>query len=92
MFECMRVFHHDALLQWCANHAVWLQKCDSIIFSNEKKLNTDELNDYKHIRHDLGRETPSFYSPHSGSRVVMVWAAISIKGKTNLTFVHTNLN
>ena len=61
-------------------------------FSDEKKWNLDGPDGYNYYWHDLRKDKMFFQKQSSGGRGVMIWGAVSVKGKTTLCFFNSRVN
>ena len=53
--------HKEDRLNWCRNHMSWDKEWKKVIFSDEKKWNSDGPDGYKFYWHDITKE-PHLYS------------------------------
>ena len=65
---------------------------DSVIFSDEKKLDLDGPDGYKYYWHDVREPQKIFFIRNIGGGSVMVWAAISSHGSSELVFLEGKQN
>lgn len=63
------------------------QKWRTVIFSDEKKFNLDGPDGFHHYWRDLRREPRRIWSRNFGGGSVMIWAAISFNGKSDIAFL-----
>lgn len=84
--------HIAARLRWAVDHTHWKGLWNIVLFSDEKRLNLDGPDGCKHYWQDLRKERRTYFSRHSGGGGIMVWAAVSAKGKTDLFIVDGTLN
>lgn len=63
-----------------------------VIFSDEKKFNFDGPDGFKSYWRDLRKEAKFFSKRNFGGGSVMVWAAFSAKGKSEIAFVSNKMN
>lgn len=80
--------HRDARLVWVADMLAKHQgNWDKTIFSDEKKFNLDGPDGYKYYWRDLRRPPREYVTRQHGGGSVMVWAAFSAKGKSEIAFL-----
>jgi len=84
--------HIKARLEWAMqaieNRVDW----NVITFSDEKKFNLDGPDGFGYYWHDLRKESILFSKRHTGGGSLMVWAAFSSSGKTEICFVEGRMN
>ena len=66
--------------------------CSSVIFSDEKRFCLERSDGNAHYWADTRLERKYFSTRARGGHGLMIWAAISKKGKSDLVFVNGNLN
>lgn len=84
--------HVTARLRWAVHHVGWAGMWNKVLFSDEKRFNLDGPDGCKHYWWDLRMKRRAYFSRHSGGGGIMIWAAISSKGKTCLCIVEGTLN
>lgn len=62
-------------------------KWQTVIFSDEKKFNLDGPDGFHQYWRDLRRESRRIWSRNFGGGSVMIWAAISFNGKSDIAFL-----
>lgn len=77
-------------MEWSKDKVGWGQQWNKIIFSDEKKFNLDGPDGFRYYWHDLRKEEQIFPKRHSGTGTVMIWAAFSYKGISEIGFVSPN--
>jgi len=84
--------HIEARLNWA--HEVIAKRVDwnMVTFSDEKKFNLDGPDGNAYYWHDIRKEKRLFSKRHSGGGSVMVWAAFSAYGKTDICFIDYRMN
>ena len=70
----------------------WDKDWHCVIFSDEKKFNLDGPDGWRYYWHDLRDEQTILAKRHSGGGSIMVWAAFSWSGKSEICFVSHRLN
>ena len=65
--------------------ALW----NTVVFSDEKKFNLDGPDGWQFYWHELRREEQSFFTRQNGGGGIMIWAAFSYHGKSELRFIST---
>ena len=79
--------HKECRLEFAEKYVDYKEKWARVVFSDEKKFCLDGPDGYQYYWHDL-RKTPQMFSTrHSGGGSVMVWAAFSQLGKTDLVIL-----
>lgn len=84
--------HQEARLEWAKKHVHWTTEWTNVVFSDEKKFNLDGPDGFSYYWHDLRKEPQSRYSRNFGGGTLMVWAAFSMRGTTNLCKISTRMN
>ncbi|KAH9076013.1 hypothetical protein Ae201684P_012503 [Aphanomyces euteiches] len=64
----------------------------TIIWSDEKKFRLDGPDGLRYYWHDLRKEPEICFSRSFGGKSVMIWAAYSSHGKTDIAFLEGNQN
>jgi len=78
--------------EWAKEKLALGDKWKQVIFSDEKKFNLDGPDGFKFYWHDLRKEKRQFSQRGFGGGNVMVWAAIGIRGKSQIAFVSNKMN
>lgn len=84
--------HKQARLEFARLHMTWDKEWHCVIFSDEKKFNLDGPDGWRYYWHDLRDEQTILAKRHSGGGSIMVWAAFSWCGKSEICFVSHRLN
>ena len=84
--------HKTARLQWARETMSWSLEWRKVIFSDEKKWNLDGPDGYRCYWHDLRKEPVHFSKRHFGGGSVMIWAGFGYNGRTEIVFLHGNVN
>lgn len=79
--------HKEQRVQWVERHLNQQTDWSRVIFSDEKKFNLDGPDGCRYYWHDLRKDKKVTWSRHSGGGSVMVWGAMSSKGKTRLAIL-----
>ena len=85
--------HFQARLNWARLHRRWtVRQWENVIFSDESRFLLQRHDGRRRVYRRVGeRFLNTTVSTASDKRSVMVWAAISATGKSNLVIVHGNL-
>lgn len=77
--------HKRDRISWATEHVTW-RPCDweNVIFSDEKKFNLDGPDGFAYYWHDARRNERIFSRQQGGGQSLMIWAAFSQKGKTEI--------
>jgi len=78
--------HKVARLEFGRLHMTWSFEWCNIIFSDEKKFNLDGPDGFKYYWHDLRNEQNLLSKRVHGGASVMVWAAFTFSGKSEIVF------
>lgn len=65
---------------------------NKVIFSDEKKFNLDGPDGFRYYWHDLRKEEKIHSKRQFGGGSIMVWAGISLKGRTELFMTEGTIN
>ena len=84
--------HKKIRLNWAKEMVISEMNWDSVIFSDEKKLNLDGPDGYKYYWHDVRGPQKHFFIRNFGGASVMVWTAISSRGSSELVFLEGKQN
>lgn len=84
--------HKVARLEYARLHMTWDKEWNQVIFSDEKKFNFDGPDGWRYYWHDLRDEQTILSRRHSGGGSIMVWAAFSWGGKSELCFTSHRFN
>ncbi|CDF32565.1 unnamed protein product [Chondrus crispus] len=81
--------HHEKLrVKWATERMTWKErKCNSVVWSDEKKFNLDGPDELAYKWHDLRKQKKWFSKRHSGGASVMVWACFAGTSKSPLVFL-----
>lgn len=84
--------HKEARLEFARLHMTWDNEWKRVIFSDEKKFNLDGPDGWRYYWHDLRDEPTILARRHSGGGSIMVWAAFSWGGKSDICFTSHRQN
>ena len=84
--------HKKIRLNWAKEMVSSEMNWDSVIFSDEKKMNLVGPDGYKYYWHDVRGPKKTFFIRNFGGGSVMVWAAISSRGSSELVFLEGKQN
>ena len=84
--------HKNARTEWATKYVDLGLQWNNVIFSDEKKFNLDGPDGYRKFWYELKDDKKIFSKRHSGGGSVMVWAAFSGMGKTNLCILDGRQN
>ena len=84
--------HKKIRLNWAKEMVSSEMNWDSVIFSDEKKMNLVGPDGYKYYWHDVRGPQKTFFIRNFGGGSVMVWAAISSRGSSELVFLEGKQN
>ncbi|OWZ11558.1 Transposase, partial [Phytophthora megakarya] len=84
--------HKAARAAFAAKYLSKTHVWSSVVFSDEKKFNLDGPDGYQYYWHDVRTETELYSKRASGGGSVMVWAVISLQGKTQIAFLEGRQN
>lgn len=84
--------HIDARKAFAEHHLTNETPWSKIIFSDEKKFNLDGPDGFAYYWHDLEKDPQIHSKRQGGGGSVMVWAAISSFGKTDLLLTEGTIN
>lgn len=76
--------HKQARQSWAKTHVTMGKEWDGVIFSDEKRFNLDGPDAYKDYWRDLRRPPRETVRRQNGGGSVMIWAAFSAKGKSEV--------
>lgn len=79
--------HKKERLQFAKEHITWKKKWRHVIFSDEKKFNSDGPDGYKYYYHDLRKDDIILSRRQFGGGSVICWAAIGFEGKTEIKLI-----
>ncbi|KAG6962143.1 hypothetical protein JG688_00008758 [Phytophthora aleatoria] len=86
----LKTSHKVARRKWGRSMIKLRTDWGRVIFSDEKKFNLDGPDGLQYYWHDLRCEKETYFSRQNGRGSVMVWGGFSLKGKTDLAFLHDN--
>jgi transposase len=82
--------HKSRRLEWARKYIHLGPKWKNVIFSDEKKFNLDGPDGWHGYWHNLRKEKELFSKRQNGGGSVMVWAAFSHEGTSNLVILEGN--
>jgi len=88
----LKPMHKQARIEWAKLHMEYGQKWRNVIWSDEKKFNLDGPDGMQYYWADLRKEPEIFSKNVHGGGSVMVWAAFSWNGTTDIVFIDGRLN
>lgn len=84
--------HRAARLAWAHARMHWVNEWKNIIWSDEKKFNSDGPDGYKHYWHDLRKDERYLSKRQQGGPSVMVWTGFGADKKCNIAFLTGKVN
>jgi len=84
--------HKAARINYATSAMQLGEKWQTVIFSDEKKFNLDGPDGLHSYWRDLRREPHSIMSRNFGGGSLMIWAAISYQGKSDIAFLDGRQN
>ena len=84
--------HRAARLKWCFEKVGFDDDWQLMNVSDEKKWNRDGPDVLKYYWHGLGKQLRISISLHSCGGSIIVWGAISARGKSELAVIIGNMN
>lgn len=84
--------HKLARLQFAKKYMSWGKEWDDVVFSDEKKFNLDGPDGYHYYWHDLRMSEEVRMSRNFGGGSVMIWAAFSSHGKSDIAWITSRMN
>ena len=84
--------HRKARLAWAQKHMSWTDEWLTVLFSDEKKFNLDGPDGLAYYWHDIRKEKPEIFSRAGGGGNVMVSAAFSYNGTSDIAFIDSRLD
>lgn len=89
----LTVRHKQDRIKWATAHVTW-RPCDwdSVVFSDEKKFNLDGPDGFAYYWHDIRKEERIFSKRQGGGKSLMIWAAFSQKGKSDIAILDGRQN
>ena len=79
-------------VQWAKDCSHWHTRWRRVVFSNEKRFNLEGPDVFAHYRHDLRKEPRYFSKRRQGGGSVIIWAAISYTGVSDIAVINSRLN
>jgi hypothetical protein len=76
--------HKDVRLMFARNNMHLKLEWQNVVFSDEKKFNSEGPDGFSYYFHDLRHNNPPKMSRNFGGGTVMVWAAFSMRSKTQI--------
>ncbi|CAF2084350.1 unnamed protein product [Rotaria magnacalcarata] len=70
----------------------WNNECHKVVWSDEKKINSDGPDGFSYYWHDLRKEEEIFSTRPQGGGSVMIWASFGWGGKSSICFVESRMN
>jgi transposase len=84
--------HKVARLEWAKSHVDLGLGWNDVVFSDEKKFNLDGPDCLQYYWHDLRKEEQTYLSRQNGGGSVMIWAAFSSQGLSDVAFLDGRQN
>ena len=84
--------HKANRLNFAKDCMTWDEEWKSVIFSDEKKINLDGPDGYRHYWHDIRKRNDVAMSRNFGGGSVMVWSAFHYESKAPICFITTRMN
>ncbi len=84
--------HYEERRKWARDRVQWAGRWKRVIFSDEKKFNLDGPDGFAYYWHDLRKEERYFSKRQNGGGGIMIWAAMSYRGLSDLYVVDGTLN
>ena len=72
---------------WAAEKVSWVDKWETVVFSDEKKFNLDGPDGNQYYWHDLRKEPQYFSKRQMGGGSCMVWGAFGYHGTSEIVFI-----
>lgn len=84
--------HKHKRLAWAHARMQWVQEWKKIIWTDEKKFNSDGPDGYRYYWHDIRKEETYLSRRQQGGPSVMVWTGFGADGKCNIAFLTGKVN
>lgn len=79
--------HYQERLNWAIHHVGWKREWNKVVFSDEKKFNLDGPDGLTYYWRDSRKKPLQFKHRAFKGGSVMVWAGISVYGKTKMVIL-----
>lgn len=84
--------HKAKRLAWAHERMQWSDQWKKVIWSDEKKFNSDGPDGYEYYWHDLRKEEQFLSRRQQGGPSVMVWTGFGAHGKCNVAILTGKVN
>ena len=84
--------HMEARPKWAKDYSHWRTRWRRIVFFDENKFNLDGPDGFTYYWHDLRKEPQYFSKRQQGGGGVMIWAAMSYNGVSDLGVINGTID
>lgn len=85
--------HKDDRYKWACEHVSWtIQEWRQVVFSDEKRFCLDGPDGFAFYWQDLRQEPRIFSKRQQGGQAIMVWAAMTYNGLSNMCLTSDNMD